>query len=65
MVMTLVEIALVDLGANHNGRVVRRNIYEKADGRRIIVDRGRHIPVACINSRAKRRSWDIAYVTTR
>jgi hypothetical protein len=63
MTLTMVKLALVDLGAAHNGRVVLRNIFQKPDGRLVIVDRGRHIPVICINKKPGR--YDIAYVTTR
>jgi hypothetical protein len=59
--MTLVETARVDLGALHNGRVAYRNIYEKSDGTRFIVDKGKRVPVVRINAKAGWR--DIAYVT--
>lgn len=61
MKMELVDIARVDLGPNHNGRVARRNVYEKPDGTRVIVDKGRHIPLMQIHPKPGKRG--IGYVT--
>jgi hypothetical protein len=73
MKLELVDIARVDLGPDHNGRVARRNVYEKPDGTLVVVDKGKHIPLLCINPKPLRptsaqikyrsRPGVIAYVT--
>lgn len=58
-----IEIACVDLGALHNGRIAERCIFEQADGTRVIVDGGVNVPVLAVAR--KPRKGELAYVTVR
>lgn len=44
-----VDFAKVDLGAAHNGRVTWRNVFQRPDKSRYIVDRGKHVTVIRIS----------------